>query len=252
MQWTAEGLIIGVRRHGETSVILEAMVFGRGRHLGLVRGGRSRKLAATLQPGNSVQLTWRARLDEHLGSYAVELIEARAADLIASRLRLYAAQLLFDHLRLLPERDPHDHLLALVLSALGEPDPSLLGEALAGFELTLLEELGFGLDLSSCAVTGTTRELTHVSPKSGRAVSRAAAAPYLPRLLVLPQFLAGDGRAVAGDLAAAFALTGHFLHMHVWDPRGIPPPGTRDAVAAMLGAVEPTEAAGHHLLSGPG
>jgi DNA repair protein RecO (recombination protein O) len=240
MQWTAEGLIIGVRRHGETSVILEAMVFDRGRHLGLVRGGRSRKLAATLQPGNSVQLTWRARLDEHLGTYAVELIEARAADLISSRLRLYAAQLLFDHLRLLPERDPHDHLLALALSALALEGPAELGEALARFELTLLEELGFGLDLSTCAVTGATRDLTHVSPKSGRAVSRAAAEPYLPRLLVLPPFLGGEGGPpTPADLAAAFALTGHFLHLHVWALRTLPPPATRDALVAMLAAIEP-------------
>ena len=112
MQWTGEGLIIGVRRHGETSVIAEVMVAGRGRHLGLVRGGRSRKLAATLQPGNTVQLTWRARLEEHLGTFAVELLDARAAELIADRTRLYASQLLCDHLRLLPERDPHDRLLA--------------------------------------------------------------------------------------------------------------------------------------------
>lgn len=236
MQWTAEGLIIGVRRHGETSVILEAMVFDRGRHLGLVRGGRSRKLAATLQPGNSVQLSWRARLDEHLGTYAVELIQARAAGLMTSRLRLYAAQVLFDHLRLLPERDPHDHLLALALSALALEDPGELGEALARFELTLLEELGFGLDLASCALTGSTSGLTHVSPKSGRAVSRAAAEPYLPRLLALPPFLAGESVALPGpaDLAAAFALTGHFLHMHVWDVRGLPPPATRDAMIGLL------------------
>ncbi|HHY49354.1 MAG TPA: DNA repair protein RecO, partial [Alphaproteobacteria bacterium] len=150
MQWSAEGLIIGVRRHGETSVIAEAMVEGHGRHLGLVRGGRSRKLAATLQPGNLVQLTWRARLEEHLGTFAVELTQARAADLIANRTRLYASQLLCDHLRLLPERDPHDRLLGMAVHAL-DPDRSELsiGAALVSFELTLLEELGFGLDLSA-------------------------------------------------------------------------------------------------------
>lgn len=236
MEWTGEGLIIGVRRHGETSVIAEVMVEGRGRHLGLVRGGRSPKLAATLQPGNIVQLTWRARLEEHLGTFAVELIAGRAAGFIADRTRLYASQLLCDHLRLLPERDPHDRLLGLAVHALeGEATPLQLGAALAQFELTLLDELGFGLDLSSCAATGTTENLTHVSPRSGRAVSLAAAAPYLDRLLELPPFLVGRGPASgADDIAAAFALTGHFLDVHVWLPRGFDPPATRAALVEIL------------------
>lgn len=235
MEWTAEGLIIGVRRHGESSVILEAMVAGRGRHLGLVRGGRSRKLAATLQPGNTVQLVWRARIEDHLGTYAVELLEARAAGLIEHRLRLYAAQLICEHLRLLPERDPHDRLLAraerLIGSAAGPDD---LGPALARYELELLEELGFGLDLETCAATGVTTDLTHVSPKSGRAVSRAAAAPWLDKLFRLPPFLVSDAEAGPGDLAAAFALTGHFLDRHVWTARPVDPPPTRDLLVAML------------------
>jgi DNA repair protein RecO (recombination protein O) len=235
MQWTGEGLIIGVRRHGETSVIAEVMVEGRGRHLGLIRGGRSTKLAATLQPGNLVQLTWRARLEEHLGTMTVELTEARAADLIADRTRLYASQLLCDHLRLLPERDPHDRLLGMAVAALdNERSPLSLGAAIARFELTLLDELGFGLDLSECAVTGTTEDLTHVSPKSGRAVSREAAEPYMPRLLELPAFLVDGGDANARDLAAAFRLTGHFLDAHVWSARTLDPPATRDALIAAL------------------
>lgn len=234
MQWTGEGLIIGVRRHGETSVIAEVMVIGRGRHLGLVRGGRSRRLSATLQPGNTVQLTWRARLEEHLGTYAVELLAPRAADLIGSRTRLYACQLLCDHLRLLPERDPHDRLLALALQALDDARPAELAEALARFELTLLDELGFGLDLASCAATGVTADLTHVSPKSGRAVSRAAAEPYRDRLLALPGFLRSRDHAAPGDLAEAFALTGYFLDMHVWNARAIEPPAIRDALIAIL------------------
>ena len=150
MQWTGEGLLIGVRRHGETSVIAEVMVAGHGRTLGLVRGGRSTKLAATLQAGNTVQLTWRARLEEHLGTFTVELIDARAAELIADRIRLYACQLLCDHLRLLPERDPHDRLLGLAVDVLDDGHAAAdLGVALARFELTLLDELGFGLDLSA-------------------------------------------------------------------------------------------------------
>lgn len=235
MQWSGEGLIIGVRRHGETSVIAEVMVEGRGRHLGLVRGGRSTKLAATLQPGNSVQLTWRARLEEHLGSFVLELTEARAAALISARTRLYAAQLLCDHLRLLPERDPNDRLLGQAIRILdSELTPLDLGAALARFELTLLDDLGFGLDLSSCAATGTTRDLTHVSPKSGRAVSRSAAQPYCDRLLRLPSFLIGAAAPpAAAELRDAFRLTGHFLELHVWAPRQLDQPATRDSVIAL-------------------
>jgi DNA repair protein RecO (recombination protein O) len=235
MQWTGEGLIIGVRRHGETSVIAEVMVEGRGRHLGLVRGGRSSKLAATLQPGNLVQLTWRARLEEHLGTFVVELTDARAADLIADRTRLYASQLLCDHLRLLPERDPHDRLLGMAVDALDPERGKLsLGAALARFELTLLDELGFGLDLSACAVTGVTEDLTHVSPKSGRAVSRTAAEPYLAKLLELPAFLVDGGDANARDLRAAFRLTGYFLDRHVWLAREMDAPAMRDALIDAL------------------
>lgn len=236
MEWTGEGLIIGVRRHGETSVIAEVMVEGRGRHLGLVRGGRSAKLAATLQPGNLVQLTWRARLEEHLGLFAVELIRARAAEHIADRTKLFASQLLCDHLRLLPERDPHDRLLGLAVHALeGEKSALELGATLARFELTLLDELGFGLDLSSCAVTGVTENLTHVSPKTGRAVCLDAAAPYIGRLLELPPFMIGKGMARGpDDIAVAFALTGHFLDLHVWLPRGVDPPATREPLIAIL------------------
>ncbi|CDP54355.1 DNA recombination and repair protein RecO [Devosia sp. DBB001] len=232
MEWTGEGLLIGVRRHGETSVIAEAMVLGRGRYLGLVRGGRSRQQAATLQPGNSVQLTWRARLEDHLGTFAIELLQPRAAELIADRARLYMSQLLTEHLRLLPERDPHDRLLMEAVRLLDGP---VSGEKLARFEMRLLEELGFGLDLESCAVTGNTGELTHVSPRTGRAVCREAAEPYLDRLFRLPAFLRGEGTATPQDVADAFAISGHFLDMHVWHPRQIEPPAVRGVLVEMLG-----------------
>ena len=234
MQWSGEGLIIGVRRHGESSVIAEVMVEGRGRHMGLIRGGRSQKYAAALQAGNSVQLTWRARLEEHLGTFALEVTQSRAADLIADRTRLYVAQLLCDHLRLLPERDPHDRLLGRVIRLLDGTDDEALGIELARFELTLLEELGFGLDLATCAVTGATTGLTHVSPKTGRAVSRPAAEPYLDRLFPLPAFLIEDAEVAPGDLAAAFDLTGYFLDRHVWMPRQIDPPAVRPPLVELL------------------
>ena len=227
MEWTGEALLIGVRRHGETSLIAEAMVAGRGRCLGLVRGGRSSKLAPTLQVGNTIQLTWRARLEDQLGAFTVELLQGRAADLIADRTRLYLAQLVCDHLRLLPERDPNDRLLGQALSLIDSPPD---GIALARFELALLDELGFGLDLTSCGATGTTEDLTHVSPKTGRAVSRAAAAPYVDRLLPLPSFLAARGNASPDDIRAAFRLTGHFLDRHIWSARQIEHPAIRDSL----------------------
>jgi DNA repair protein RecO (recombination protein O) len=235
MQWSGEGLIIGVRRHGESGVIAEVMVEGRGRHLGLIRGGRSSKYAAALQAGNSVQLTWRARLEEHLGTFVLEVTDTRAARLIADRTRLYMAQLLCDHLRLLPERDPNDRLLALTVRLLDGAENAPLGAALARFELTLLDDLGFGLDLAACAATGATADLTHVSPKTGRAVSRAAAAPYLDKLFALPAFLLDD-RAVPdpGDHAAAFTQTGNFIDRHVWAARQVDPPATRDSLIGIL------------------
>ena len=123
----------------------------------------------------------------------------------------------------------------MAVNALAEGRSHLsLGAALARFELTLLDELGFGLDLETCAVTGTTEDLTHVSPKSGRAVSREAAEPYLPKLLPLPAFLVDGGDATPTQLAAAFRLTGHFLDLHVWSARDIDPPATREALVAEL------------------
>lgn len=230
MQWTGEGLIIGLRRHGESSLIVELMAEGRGRCVGLVKGGRAPRLSATLQPGNSVAATWRARLEEHLGHFTLELTRARAAELMADRDRLYLTQILCEHLRLLPERDPHDRLLHYALELLDFGGPLFeLATGLARFELVLLDELGFGLDLSSCAATGTSADLTHVSPKSGRAVSRAAAEPYKDRLLALPPFLVSAAPADPQSLRQAFTLTGHFLDLHVWMPRRIDMPTMREA-----------------------
>tara|TARA_R110002020_G_scaffold18686_14_gene64860 strand:+ start:1888 stop:2595 length:708 start_codon:yes stop_codon:yes gene_type:complete len=231
MEWTGEGLLIGVRRHGEGSVIAEAMVAGRGRCLGLVRGGRSTRLAPVLQPGNTIQLTWRARLEDQLGQFIVELLQARAAELVVDRTRLYLSQLVCEHLRLLPERDPHDRLLGMALRLVDSaPD----GVALVRFELAVLDDLGFGLDLSQCAVTGTSDDLTHVSPKTGRAVSRAAAAPYLDRLLPLPSFLTARGNAAPEDIRNALHLTGHFLDSQVWSARQLKTPAIRDSLVEIL------------------
>lgn len=235
MEWTGEGLIIGVRRHGETAVIVEAMVEGRGRNLGLVRGGRSHRMAPQLQPGNSALLTWRARLEDHLGTFTLEVTDQRASRLMGDKARLYLSQMLGEHLRLLPEREPNDRLLGQVIRLLDAPlDTRGLAEGLARFELSLLEELGFGLDLAACALTGETRGLSHVSPRTGRAVSRAAAEPYLDRLLRLPGFLVEEGPSTPDALNDAFRLTAHFLELNIWMPRSLDPPAIRERLVELL------------------
>ena len=239
MQWTDDGLILGLRRHGETSVVLELFTRAHGRHLGLVRGGRSRRLQATLQPGNSVSVTWRARLDDHLGAFVVEPLAGRAGRLMARADALHGVGHLGYLLRLLPERDPHQALYETAeIVAEHLDDPAVAPALLARLELAVLDELGFGLDLSSCAATGETDDLVYVSPKSGRAVGRAAGAPYAAKLFPLPPFLLGYGAnasPTADDVAAAFAITGHFLDARVWEPRGIKPPESRAAYLALLG-----------------
>ncbi len=193
MQWTDEAIVLGARRHGESSSVVELMTRRHGRHMGLVRGGRGKKLAGVLQPGNSVEATWYARLDEHLGTYTIEATELRAARMIESAPALYCINWAAALLRLVPERDPHEALfetLHVILAHLGET--KLVAALMVRFELALLGELGFGLDLSACAATGATQDLIYVSPKSGRAVSRLAGEPYKDRLLVLPHFLADE------------------------------------------------------------
>jgi DNA repair protein RecO (recombination protein O) len=244
MEWSEPGIVVGTRRHGETDVILEAMTAEHGRHLGLVKGGRSRRQRPVLQPGNTLQLVWRARLHEHLGNFRAEPLVERSAGLMMTRVGAYGLALAGAHLRLLPERDPHPRLheaLAVMLDGLNPPapepgsrfggagQPTLAGELMVRFELLLLDELGFGLDLESCAATGSREDLAYVSPKSGRAVSRAAGLPHAEKLLSLPRFLM-DETATRIDRVAleeGFRLTGSFLERHVHAPRGQAMPDVR-------------------------
>jgi DNA repair protein RecO (recombination protein O) len=229
MQWIDEAIVLGVKRHGETSVIVELMTAERGRHLGLVRGGAGRRMRGVLQPGNSLRATWRARLDEHLGNFAVEGINLRAASFLDAAHAVHGVTHLAALCRLLAEREPHAAIygaLEMILDDLD--DPRRAGPSIARFELAFLAELGFGLDLQSCAATGTTADLIYVSPRSGRAVSRAAGEAYRDKLMALPAFLRDDDVAAsAADLAAAFALTGFFLDRHAFAPRGLALPEAR-------------------------
>lgn len=237
MQWSDEGLVLGVRKHGESGVILEMMTGAHGRHLGLVHGGRSHRLRPVLQAGNSVHVTWRARLDEHLGIYAVEPGVSRAARFMGSPLALYGLGTLAALLRLLPERDPHGALYESAMVLVEHLDEPAVAPALfVRFELAMLAELGFGLDLASCAATGQQRDLIYVSPKSGRAVSAEAGEPYRAKLLSLPGFLRGDPvdtHPTGDEIRAGFALTEHFLRVHVFEPRGLSLPEERARFVAV-------------------
>jgi len=230
VEWTDIGIVLGARRHGETSAVVELMTREHGRHLGLVRGGSGSRHAPVLQAGNLVSTTWRARLDEHLGNYAIEGLDLRAASYLSSAHALYGLNHLAALCRLLPERDPHRpvfDLLEHTIAELAEPAPA--AALVAQFELALLAELGFGLDLLSCAATGATADLVYVSPKSGRAVSRSAGEPWRDKLLTLPAFLGATdpGAPSAAELRDGFALTGFFLARHVYEPRGEPLPDAR-------------------------
>jgi DNA repair protein RecO (recombination protein O) len=229
MEWRDDGIILGLKRHGEGNVIVEAMTRQHGRHLGIVRGGRGSKLAAVLQPGNAVGLVWRARLSDHLGQYAVEPLKLIAGSIIGNGAALQGLSTLSALTRFLPERDPHEGLfeaLAVILEHLDQPE--IAAPLLVRFELALLAELGFGLDLTTCAVTGAHNDLTHVSPKSGRAVSRRVATPYKDRLLPLPAFLHQNTTTLtAADMRAAAALSAHFIERDVLIPRGLMMPESR-------------------------
>jgi DNA repair protein RecO (recombination protein O) len=245
MEWTDEGIIIGVRRLGEGNAIVEAMTLAHGRHLGLVRGGTGSRLRPTLQPGNTLGLVWRARLDEHLGNYAVEGLRLRAAEFLPLPHAMFGLVHLCGLVRLLPERDPHADLYREIKHILGcLHEPRAAAVALARFELRLLADLGFGLELDRCAASGSGDDLIYVSPKSGRAVSRSAGDPWRERLLPLPAFLHAEEENVSAEaLAESFMLTAFFLTRHVLEPRGSALPVERaQFVAAVMRLLHGAEA----------
>ncbi|MEX0340877.1 MAG: DNA repair protein RecO [Arenibacterium sp.] len=213
MEWRDQGILLTERRHGETSAIIEVFSETHGRHAGVVRGGASRKIAPILQPGAQLDLTWRARLEDHIGTFQVEPLRSRAAQAMSSRMALAGLNAVCGLLVFcLPEREAHPALYRQseqLLDLLGQDDIWPL--AYMRWEVALLEESGFALDLSRCAVTGATEDLIYVSPKSGRAVSRGAAGEWAERMLPLPACLRGEGEASDEEVLEALRTLGYFL-----------------------------------------
>jgi DNA repair protein RecO (recombination protein O) len=241
MQWADEGIVLGVKRHGEASAIVELMTREHGRHLGLVRGGGGSRMRPILQPGNSVAAIWRARLDEHLGNYTLEGMRLRSSLFLGASHGVYGLTHLAALTRLLPERDPHREVYEVLEAILDRlDDAERAGPLVVRFELMLLAELGFGLDLTQCAATGGTADLAYVSPKSGRAVSREAGEPWQNKLMRLPSFLTDDveEKPSATDVANGFEITGFFLARHLFEPSGLQmPEARRQFIAAILRAL---------------
>ncbi|MEE1568861.1 MAG: DNA repair protein RecO [Alphaproteobacteria bacterium] len=225
MEWQDEGIVLSSRRHGESAAIVSLLTRGHGRHAGLVRGGMGRRLRGIYQNGNLVSAAWRARLEEHLGSFVCELVTNHAAHLLDEPARLAglsSACALME--TALPEREPHEDIFEDFLTLLSGREGEGWAETYVRWEMSLLANLGFGLDLSQCAATGVTQDLAFVSPKSGRAVSAAAGVSYRDKLLTLPEFLTGSethsdsGPPSFRDVEQGLALTGFFLRRHVFAP----------------------------------
>ncbi len=239
MEWRGQGILLSVRRHGENAAIIEAFTQEFGLHAGVVRGGTSRKLAPVLQPGAQLDLSWRARLQDHLGAFTVELVKSRAAQVMGDRDALAGLNAICGLLCfVLAERDPHPDLYAQTLDLfdrLGN-DPAW-PLAYMFWEVALLNELGFGLDLESCAVTGETQDLRYVSPKSGRAVSEKGAGDWADRLLPLPPSLRGlIGSNALDEVSDGLRTTGYFLEKWIAPSLGTKPvPASRQRLIDMLG-----------------
>lgn len=236
IRWDDEGILLAVRRHGESAAIVELFTPDHGRAVGVVRGGGGRRMAPVLQPGAQLSVTWSARLEEHMGAFVVEPLRSRAAQVMQGRLALAGLNAVCALLSFsLPEREVHAALYARtgpLLDLLGQDD--LWPLAYLGWELRLLEELGFGLDLSCCAVTGATEGLAYVSPRTGRAVSGMGAGAWADRLLPLSPALIG---AASDDesIRAGLAVTGYFLEQRVAPALGSRPlPAARQRLVELI------------------
>lgn len=239
MEWQDDGVVLSVRHHGESARIVALLTEHHGRHAGLLRGSGATR-GGSIQVGQIVRADWRARLSEQLGYFSLESLGHPAALILDDPARLAALSsvcALVD--TALPEREPHPALFnatRTLFTLLAEmPEPGDWGALYVRWEIGLLAEMGYGIDLESCAATGATTNLTHVSPRTGRAVSAEAAAPYAERLLGLPPFLVPgrSGAAVANhplvDVETGLALTGHFLENRLFAQlhKAVPPARSR-------------------------
>jgi DNA repair protein RecO (recombination protein O) len=242
MDWTDEAFVLAARRHGEGAAVVQLLTKDHGRHAGLVHGGGSASKRALVEPGNRVHAAWRGRLPEHLGRLTLEVERPYAATLMDDPKRLSALAAMCAVAEIaMPEREPHPalfHATEVLLDSLAETTDDVWPAIYIRWELGLLSELGFGLDLSACAATGQTNDLIYVSPRTGRAVSREAGAPYEDKLLRLPGFLAPElgagSSAAATDIRDGLRLTGYFLGRHVFDALNRPPPAARDRLMDLL------------------
>ena len=236
MKWEDEAIVLAARPHGETSVVVQLLTRSHGRHAGLVRGGQGTRLRGVYQAGNRLSATWSGRLAEHLGSFEGELVCSYAARVMDDSDRLAALSAATAVCEgALPEREPHvacfDGLLALLEALEG----THWAEVYVRWEVALLAELGFGLDLSGCAGGGENDQLAYVSPRSGRAVSLSAGAPYREKLMPLPGFLVGQGEGGRAAVAEGLALTGFFLERHLFHPHDKPLPAARQRLEQRFG-----------------
>ena len=213
VEWRDEGVLLAVRKHGENAVIIDVLTQSHGRHAGVVRGGAGRKQAPVLQPGAQLDLVWKARLEEHLGSFTVEPLRSRAAQVMTDPLALAGLSSTVGLLCFsLPEREIYPNLYTISVNLL---DLMCVTDAwplaYLQWEIQLLEMLGFGLDLSRCAVSGEIDDLTYISPKTGRAVAAHHAGEWKTRLLPLVPCMKGEGNAENNEISEGLRTTGHFL-----------------------------------------
>lgn len=222
MEWRDSGFIIAIRPHGESSAIITVLTREHGRHAGYVKGALSKRNKQILDLGNEVSLRWFSRLEDNLGGYDIDLNHSYAADYIDHSLKLAMIQsacAMAD--QTLPEREPHPAVYEGFRVLMEHMDSDVWGETYIFWELALIRELGFGLDLLKCAATGNAHNshndpLTYVSPKTGRAVSLSAGQPYHDKLLRLPPFLIGEDSGGLGDILDGLKLTGHFLENRIY------------------------------------
>lgn len=244
MEWSDHGIVLSARKHGETAAILSLLTSEHGRHAGLVRGGAGRRQRGVLQQGNFVAVTWRARLEEHLGAFTVEMLHSVSAQWLDDPGRLAAltaATAIVDFA--VPEREPDPNIYSGLRNLIAALDEDEWAAAYARWEFALLGELGFGLDLSACAATGQTDDLAYVSPKTARAVSRGAGQLYHDKLLPLPGFLLDDGPETVDQIVEALRLTGYFLDRHLFAPHRRQLPDSRERLASRLVRAVPGEGA---------